>query len=137
MKRNYDYMTGAGNKIIINCVNCLNKLKVPLDKGKIKVTCPVCKKEFIFNPNSIIHTIRQIIMFTKALILNIKIKKIPLIIYKLKAYFYKNKRKFIISFFIALIMMFIFIVSLLILTNLHDKEPNINIQGKPGPVAIL
>jgi len=33
---------------------------VPLDKGKISVVCPLCRNEFIYNPNSIFHTLKQI-----------------------------------------------------------------------------
>lgn len=29
------------------CPNCSNTLRVPKGKGKICITCPVCKKEFI------------------------------------------------------------------------------------------
>lgn len=29
------------------CPNCSNKLRVPKGKGKIQITCPVCKTEFI------------------------------------------------------------------------------------------
>ena len=31
--------------IFFKCKNCHNTLKVPKDKGKIKVTCPVCKTQ--------------------------------------------------------------------------------------------
>ncbi len=31
---------------VINCPNCNSKLRVPSDKGKIKVTCPTCSTEF-------------------------------------------------------------------------------------------
>lgn len=50
----------SGNKIVIKCVYCLKSLRVPLDKGKISVSCPVCKKEFIYNPNSVFDTLKQI-----------------------------------------------------------------------------
>ena len=30
-----------------NCPNCRQKLRVPRHKGKISITCPVCKSEFI------------------------------------------------------------------------------------------
>lgn len=48
------------NKTVINCIRCLNKLRVPTDKGKISVSCPVCHKEFVYNPNSILDTLKQI-----------------------------------------------------------------------------
>lgn len=76
-------------------------------------------------------------MLIKILILKIKKKIIPFIIFKLKSYYCNNRKNFIIPLIIALIIMFIFFASLLALVNLHDEEPNINIQGKPGPVAIL
>lgn len=34
------------NYDIINCPNCNAKLRVPNGKGKIKVKCPKCTKEF-------------------------------------------------------------------------------------------
>ncbi|MEG6614418.1 hypothetical protein V6C42_16360 [Pseudoclostridium thermosuccinogenes] len=54
------------NKIIIKCVRCLNNMRVPLDKGKISVTCPVCRKEFIYNPDSILSTLKQIVLTIRA-----------------------------------------------------------------------
>lgn len=45
------------NKVIINCRRCSQKLRVPRDAGKISVTCPVCKMEFIFDPNDIIFKV--------------------------------------------------------------------------------
>ncbi|MCX8128846.1 MAG: hypothetical protein N3I35_01955 [Clostridia bacterium] len=56
------------SRIVINCVNCRNKLRVPLDKGKISVTCPVCRREFRYNPNSIIDTLRQIVLSIVSLV---------------------------------------------------------------------
>ncbi|MCS7151731.1 MAG: AAA domain-containing protein [Endomicrobia bacterium] len=40
---------------IISCVNehCRQLLRIPLDKGKIIVICPKCKKEFHFSPTEI------------------------------------------------------------------------------------
>ncbi|MGI6777864.1 MAG: hypothetical protein ACOX7R_07540 [Acetivibrionales bacterium] len=58
MKRSY-YIS---DKTVINCYYCMNKLRVPVDKGRISVKCPVCNREFIFNPNSILHTLRQIFL---------------------------------------------------------------------------
>ena len=34
---------------IINCTNCSAKLRVPKRSGKLMVTCPKCKTEFIVN----------------------------------------------------------------------------------------
>lgn len=48
------------NKIVIKCGRCFSKLRVPLDKGKISVTCPLCRNEFIYNPDSVFHTLKQI-----------------------------------------------------------------------------
>lgn len=50
------------DKTVINCVQCRNKLRVPTNRGKIAVQCPVCRKEFVYNPNSILHTLRQIVL---------------------------------------------------------------------------
>lgn len=43
------------DKVIINCRKCSQKLRVPKDAGKLSVTCPICKTEFLFNPNDIIY----------------------------------------------------------------------------------
>ncbi|NSW91741.1 MAG: hypothetical protein HPY74_13915 [Firmicutes bacterium] len=131
MKKNYNY--SIDNKIIINCVHCLSKLKVPLDKGKILVTCPVCRKEFIYNPNSIIHTLKQIIILMKSLLLGAK-NKFPLLKGRIKGIFVKNKKKVVISIFIILIILFILILSLFL--KLPDKDDK-NMQVKPGPTVIL
>lgn len=31
---------------VISCPNCKSRLRVPKDKGKIKVTCPKCSSQF-------------------------------------------------------------------------------------------
>lgn len=54
------------NRIIIRCKSCSNKLRVPLDKGRLSISCPVCKHEFFYNPDSIIHTLIQIFVSLKA-----------------------------------------------------------------------
>jgi len=41
-------------------------MRVPLDKGKILVTCPVCRKEFLYNPDSILSTLKQIVLSIRA-----------------------------------------------------------------------
>jgi len=61
-----NYYNQFDNKTIINCIYCLNKLRVPFDKGKISVFCPVCEKEFIYNPNSIPDTFKQVILSAKS-----------------------------------------------------------------------
>lgn len=33
--------------VFIKCVKCKNTLRLPRNKGKLSVTCPVCKTEFI------------------------------------------------------------------------------------------
>jgi hypothetical protein len=33
--------------VFIKCTNCKNMLRLPRSKGKLSVTCPVCKLEFI------------------------------------------------------------------------------------------
>ncbi|MFH0947412.1 MAG: hypothetical protein V1833_00215 [Elusimicrobiota bacterium] len=37
---------------MIICTNCFQKLRIPAFKGKIKVKCPLCNTEKIFNSNS-------------------------------------------------------------------------------------
>jgi glutaredoxin len=32
---------------VIDCPNCKTRLRVPKDKGKIKITCPKCSNSFI------------------------------------------------------------------------------------------
>lgn len=56
------------NKIVIKCIHCRSKMRVPLDKGKISVSCPMCKKEFRYNPDSIFDTLRQIMVSAVSLI---------------------------------------------------------------------
>lgn len=38
---------GMQNYKYFHCPNCRNELKVPKGKGKIKITCPYCKHNFI------------------------------------------------------------------------------------------
>ena len=38
------------SKNIIKCRNCEKEMKVPTDRGKIKVTCPGCLLKFNFTP---------------------------------------------------------------------------------------
>ncbi len=33
--------------VFVKCPKCKNKLRLPKNKGKLMVTCPVCKQEFI------------------------------------------------------------------------------------------
>lgn len=35
--------------VIINCNNCKSKLRVPGNRGRIRVTCPVCKHQFSYS----------------------------------------------------------------------------------------
>jgi len=62
------YQYSPDNKLVIKCSHCLNKLKVPLDKGKISVTCPVCRNVFLYNPDSILDTLKQIVISARAYI---------------------------------------------------------------------
>lgn len=55
-----------GNMNIILCTNCRNKLRVPSDKGKISVSCPVCGKRFTYNPKSIIDEFKQLGLYIKS-----------------------------------------------------------------------
>jgi len=32
---------------VINCVKCNVKMRIPKDKGKIKITCPKCQNQII------------------------------------------------------------------------------------------
>lgn len=54
------------NKIIINCIYCLSKLRVPGDKGRLSVECPVCKKRFFYNPRSIIDELKQVVPYVRS-----------------------------------------------------------------------
>ncbi len=56
---------GYGTHTVLSCQYCGSKLRVPLNVGKIKVTCTVCKGEFRYNPNSILHTLKQILISMK------------------------------------------------------------------------
>jgi hypothetical protein len=124
------------NKIIINCIKCLNRLKVPVDKGKIKVVCPVCHTEFVFNPNSIVHTLRQILLEIRAWLRKFRNKTVPAIKHKLKNSFYNNKKNFILTVFIAIAIIFTLIMLISALLNYHGNKPK-NIPANPGPVAIF
>lgn len=35
---------------VVECEKCHTRLRVPINKGEIKVTCPNCKNEFDWNP---------------------------------------------------------------------------------------
>lgn len=129
MKNNYNYLTD--NKIIINCAQCMNRLKVPVDKGKILITCPVCKKEFIYNPDSVLHTLKQIFISCIAWILSVK-TKLPSFKARLKAYCIKNKRNTII-----LILLIIIILVAIIMSFIIKPTGKIDTGVKPGLTAIL
>ena len=58
----------SDGRTIIHCSSCLSKLRVPVDKGKITVTCPACRKEFLYNPNNVLHTLKQIGLSAVALL---------------------------------------------------------------------
>lgn len=60
----YDY--NSENKLTIHCIHCTRKMRVPSNKGKIAVTCPNCRKEFLFNPNSIGDTLKQVFAWAKS-----------------------------------------------------------------------
>lgn len=58
---NYNYSNySIDNKMVIKCSHCYSKLRVPLDRGKISIACPVCRNEFIYDPDSILTTLKQI-----------------------------------------------------------------------------
>lgn len=42
------------HSFIFNCLNCNKSLRVPTDKGKLKITCPHCKYESLFEGGAII-----------------------------------------------------------------------------------
>ncbi len=128
MRNNYNYQ--IDNKMTINCVKCLKKLRVPLDKGKILVTCPVCKKEFVFNPDSVIHTLKQIFISFIAWLLSAK-TKFPFFKARLKAYYVKNKRNSII-----LAILIIIILAALIMSFFIKPVNKIDTPVKPESTAI-
>jgi ribosomal protein S27E len=46
----YSYKSRQQQKshyVFLKCPKCRNKLRLPINKGKLMVTCPVCKYEFI------------------------------------------------------------------------------------------
>lgn len=42
------------HKTIIRCVNCKQRLRVPIDKGNLRVTCPKCKYAFRYSPHLLV-----------------------------------------------------------------------------------
>jgi len=57
------YNNAPSDKVVINCSKCLNKLRVPTNVGKVSVTCPVCKNEFQYNPNSLFTSLKYAGLF--------------------------------------------------------------------------
>lgn len=43
--------TNVPTKVVVSCMHCKQKLRVPTDKGTITVTCPSCKNSFKYTPN--------------------------------------------------------------------------------------
>lgn len=39
------------NKVIIKCKKCKQLIRIPIDKGRLKVICPKCSSHFQFYPN--------------------------------------------------------------------------------------
>lgn len=39
----------SDNKVIVECENCQTKMRIPAGKGKVKVKCPKCQSENVFN----------------------------------------------------------------------------------------
>ena len=105
------------------------KLRVPLDKGKILVTCPVCKKS-LFLTGSILHTLKQIFISFIAWLLSAK-TKFPSFKARLKAYYVKNKRNSII-----LAILIIIILAALIMSFFIKPVNKIDTPVKPGSTAI-
>lgn len=105
-------------KIVIYCTNCLSKMRIPADKGKILVTCPVCAKNFIYNPNSILHTLKQIILLLR---------------YFLKRRFPRVRKKQAILLVVALVA--IIVLFFLIFTSLFSRKKPPDVPYSPGPVV--
>jgi hypothetical protein len=55
-----NYNTKNSSTTIISCIKCFSKLRVPADRGKISVICPICRDNFIYNPDSILTTLKQV-----------------------------------------------------------------------------
>lgn len=45
-KKKVQMLSDSGHKYM-KCPHCKAQLRLPKGKGKISVTCPVCKKEFV------------------------------------------------------------------------------------------
>jgi len=50
------WLSKVPNTQIIKCAKCTRKLRIPTDKGKLKITCPKCKYSFSFDPDKLIQT---------------------------------------------------------------------------------
>jgi DNA-directed RNA polymerase subunit RPC12/RpoP len=109
---NGNYYT-AGNKIIIYCVHCTGRMRVPSDRGRISVRCPVCGTKFLYNPNSIFDTLKQVFLFIRN-----KFDRLP------KAW--KKRAILAVAVLAALIALF------LLLSGLFNRPAR---GGYPGPLV--
>ncbi len=103
----------AYNRTIILCTHCRKKLRVPTDKGKISVKCPMCKNNFFYNPNSIFHTLKQVLLLLISFILKAPsiIKNLPYYFKKFKLWFTRSRKNRIIVAAIAVIIVLYIILS--------------------------
>ncbi len=54
---NFNNEVYRDDKVVISCRKCSQKLRVPKSMGKLSVSCPICKSEFIFDPNDVVFKI--------------------------------------------------------------------------------
>ncbi|HHV59254.1 MAG TPA: hypothetical protein GXX49_02975 [Clostridiaceae bacterium] len=113
---------GPYNKTIILCTRCRKKLRVPTDRGKIIVNCPMCAHRFAYNPNSILHTLKQVLLMLLDAVIQLpsKIKKLPWYFQRFRFWFMRDRRnKLIVAF--AVIMLVLMIVSFIASKNKAKK----------------
>lgn len=49
-------------KTIIKCINCRQRIRIPIDKGNLKVTCPKCSCVFSYSPHLLLKKLLGIFL---------------------------------------------------------------------------